>query len=172
MTLPMLHGERVTLRPLAEGDLARVAGILRHPEVRRWWGDYDEDRLRREYLGADADEAAFAILDGDEVAGLVTYWEQDEPDYRHAGMDIGVAADRHGQGFGPDALRTLGRHLLEERGHHRLTIDPAAANTRAIRAYEKVGFRPVGILRLYERSPEGEWRDGLLMELLAHELAG
>ena len=36
---------------------------------------------------------------------------------------------------------SLTRYLIEERGHHRLTIDPAAANERAIRAYEKAGFR-------------------------------
>ena len=37
-------------------------------------------------------------------------------------------------------------------------------------AAEKVGFRPVGITREYWRSPDGEWRDGLLMDLLAREL--
>ena len=53
---------------------------------------------------------------------------------------------------------------------HRITIDPAAANTAAIRAYEKVGFRPVGVMRSYERGPDGTWHDGLLMELLAGEV--
>ena len=61
------------------------------------------------------------------------------------------------------------RHLFEERGHHRLTIDPAADNTTAIRAYERVGFRAVGIMRRYERGPDGVWRDGLLMDMLQEE---
>jgi aminoglycoside 6'-N-acetyltransferase len=39
----------------------------------------------------------------------------------------------------------------------------------AIRAYEKAGFRPVGVMRSYERGPDGTWHDGLLMELLAEE---
>ena len=34
----------------------------------------------------------------------------------------------------------------------------------------KVGFRPVGVMRRYERGPDGEWHDGLLMELLAEDL--
>jgi aminoglycoside 6'-N-acetyltransferase len=59
------------------------------------------------------------------------------------------------------------RHLIEDRGHHRLTIDPAAANERAIRCYAGVGFRPVGVLRQYERDDDGGWHDGLLMDLLA-----
>jgi aminoglycoside 6'-N-acetyltransferase len=60
--------------------------------------------------------------------------------------------------------------LVDERGHHRITIDPAADNAAAIRTYEKVGFRPVGVMRKYERDGDGRgWHDGLLMELLAGE---
>jgi aminoglycoside 6'-N-acetyltransferase len=67
-------------------------------------------------------------------------------------------------------LRTVIDWLVEARGHHRFTIDPAAQNQRAIAAYEKVGFRPVGKLRKQERAPDGNWRDGLLMDLLAEDL--
>jgi aminoglycoside 6'-N-acetyltransferase len=81
-----------------------------------------------------------------------------------------VGSSWQGHGIGPDAIRTLARHLFEERGHHRLTIDPAVANDRAIRAYERVGFRPVGIMRAYERGADGVWHDGLLMDLLRDEL--
>lgn len=51
-------------------------------------------------------------------------------------------------------------------------IDPAADNVAAIRGYGKVGFRPVGIMRQYERGSDGTWHDGLLMDLLAAELIG
>jgi hypothetical protein len=40
----------------------------------------------------------------------------------------------------------------------------SADNAAAIRVYEKVGFRTVGIMREYWRSPDGTWRDGLLMD--------
>jgi RimJ/RimL family protein N-acetyltransferase len=44
---------------------------------------------------------------------------------------------------------------------------PAAANAAAVRAYEKVGFRPVGVIRAYERDAGGAGRhDGLPMELV------
>ena len=75
-----------------------------------------------------------------------------------------------GRGLGPDAIRTLARHLFERDGHHRLTIDPAVGNERAIRAYARVGFKPVGRMRQYQRFPDGTWRDALLMDLLADEL--
>ncbi|MEL7210252.1 MAG: GNAT family protein, partial [Actinomycetota bacterium] len=92
-----------------------------------------------------------------------------DPDYRHAGIDIFVDPAVHGRGHGTDALRTLCRHLFDVEGHHRLTIDPAADNAAAIRTYEKVGFRPVGRMRAYERGLDGTWHDGLLMDLLADE---
>ncbi len=78
----------------------------------------------------------------------------------------------HGRGIGSAALRSVVRQLIEERGHHRVTIDPAVANAAAIRAYEKAGFRTVGVMRGYERDAGGEgWHDNLLMELLASDLA-
>jgi aminoglycoside 6'-N-acetyltransferase len=68
------------------------------------------------------------------------------------------------------SLRLAAKWLFEQRGHHRLTIDPACENTRAIRAYEAVGFRPVGTMRCYERGTDGRWRDNLLMDMLREEL--
>ena len=70
------------------------------------------------------------------------------------------------------SLRVVRLVASREQIDHRLTIDPAAHNAAAIRAYEKVGFRPVGVMRQYEREPEegGSWYDGLLMDLLADEL--
>jgi aminoglycoside 6'-N-acetyltransferase len=74
----------------------------------------------------------------------------------------------HGRGLGSEAVRRVVRHLIDDLGHHRITIDPAAANIAAIRAYEKVGFRRVGVMRQSERDADGEgWHDSVPMELLA-----
>jgi len=157
MTMPLtLPGARVLLRPLEEGDFGRLAEIGAEPEVARWWPDIAVAEL--------AEKAA-----GEEV-GMIQFHEETTPDFRHAGIDIFLATESHGQGLGADAVRTLARHLFDERGHHRLTIDPAAANERAIRCYERVGFRRVGIMRRYWRGPDGEWHDGLLLDLLAGEV--
>ena len=59
------------------------------------------------------------------------------------------------------------RELIEERGHHRITLYTHPDNARAIRCYEKVGFRQVGVMRKAARSwVTGEWEDELLMELI------
>lgn len=164
----VLRGRNVVLRPLRAEDVERVAEIQSEPGVARWWGAPDEAELRRQAEGRD-EAKAFAVESAGELVGLIQYQEENEPDFRHAGIDVFLAERAQGRGLGTEAVRTLARYLIEERGYYRLTIDSAADNTAAIRAYEKVGFRPVGHMREYWRSPDGTWRDGLLMDLLARE---
>lgn len=168
---PTLSGDRLTLRPLADADLDALVDIIARPGVREWWPSADErSRVREELRGDDAGCLALAIDVGGELAGWLAVTEEDDPDYRHAALDIILAPGHQDRGLGPEALRTAIRWLIQERGHHRFTIDPAIENERAIRAYAAVGFRRVGVLRCYERRSDGRWRDGLLMELLADEL--
>jgi aminoglycoside 6'-N-acetyltransferase len=157
-----LRGERVVLRPMEPDDGPRLREILAAPEVAKWWGRMPEDFP----FGDDPGATRFALLVDGAVAGLVQWDEEKEPDYRHAWIDLFVEPRLHGQGFGSDAVATLARHLLDEQGHHRITIDPAADNAAAIRSYEKAGFRPVGVMRSAWRNREGRWRDVLLMELV------
>lgn len=168
-----LHGERVVLRTLAEQDAPRLAELAAEPSVATWWPGVTEAHVvakaRRE--GDEADVVSFAILVDGDVAGLIQYYEEEDEDFRHAGMDLFLGAPFQGRGHGGDAVRTLARHLVRDRGHHRLVIDPAADNERAIRCYERVGFRRVGVMRRYWRDADGVWRDGVLLDLLADELA-
>jgi aminoglycoside 6'-N-acetyltransferase len=163
----ILSGERVVLRPGSDDDLERLVSILREPEVARRWGQPDESEVREDFIGADS---GFVIEVDGETIGAIQFDEENAPMYRDAGIDLFLTTSRHGQGIGTDAVRTMARHLIRERGHHRLTIDPARDNLAAIRCYEKVGFRTVGIMRNYERGPDGTWHDGMLMDLLAGEL--
>lgn len=102
--------------------------------------------------------------------GLVQYGEEETPDYRHASIDIFLDPKIHGHGYGREVIALVAAHLIDDRGHHRITIDPATDNAAAIACYAAVGFRPVGIMRQYERGPDGAFHDGLLMDLLADEL--
>ena len=167
MTLPTLQGDRVTLRPLEDADLELLAEIIREPSVARWWGESDEPERLRANLRMDGD--AFAIEVDGELAGWLGFVEETEPEYRSVGIDISLSERFQGKGLGPDALRTVIRWFAAERGHHRFTIDPSMLNDRAIKAYESVGFKPVGIMRKAELHG-GEWTDALLMDLLIEEL--
>jgi aminoglycoside 6'-N-acetyltransferase len=168
---PVLHGERVVLRPVRDDDVAPLRAILRDPTVARWWGaprvgvDVADD-----WLAIDPDTTQWTIEVDGAVAGSIQAAEEDDPDYRHAGLDLFLGSAFQGRGLGRDAIRTVARWLFETRGHHRLTIDPSAANARAIAAYQAVGFRPIGVQRQYERGPDGTFHDGLLLDLLRDEL--
>jgi aminoglycoside 6'-N-acetyltransferase len=155
----------LVMRPLAEGDEAELLRIHTTPEVVRWWD------VPAEGFPWDEPESTRLTIEVDgAVAGMIQFSEELDPKYRHAGIDLFLDPALHGRGLGTEAVRRVVRHLVDERGHHRITIDPAAANAAAIRTYEKAGFRPVGIMRRYERDVGGDgWHDGLLMELLAGE---
>lgn len=163
----ILAGRSVRLRPGTHDDVSRLLAILREPEVSRRWGTFDAAEVDAQFV---EDDHAFVIEMDGEAIGAIQYDEEDDPMYRHANIDLFLTAARHRQGLGTDAIRALAHHLIDERGHHRISIDPASDNAAAIAAYERVGFRRVGIMRRYERGPDGTWHDGLLMDLLADEL--
>jgi aminoglycoside 6'-N-acetyltransferase len=164
-----LRGVRVVLVPVGVEHVPELRRILLTPEVRSRWRD---EAAAPRWPFDDRSATRFAVLVETAVRGMIQYGEEDEPDYRHASIDIFIDPVMHGHGVGRDAVATLARHLIRDRGHHRLVIDPAADNHAAIRCYAAVGFRPVGIMRCYERNADGAgWHDGLLMDLLADELA-
>jgi aminoglycoside 6'-N-acetyltransferase len=156
--------EALVLRPLAPGDEAELLRIHRTPEVVRWW-DVPAEGFP---WSDDPDSTRLTIEVGGRVAGMIQFSEELDPRYRHAAIDVFLDPAVHGRGLGTEAVRRVVRRLIDERDHHRVTIDPAAANAAAIRAYEKAGFRRVGVLRRAERDVDGPgWHDVLLMELLA-----
>lgn len=165
-----LRGRAVVLRPTTPADAPALAAILAEPEVARWWGDFDLERVMSDLVEGDPEEENLVIEHEGAVVGYIQAVEENEPDFRSAGIDLFLRTDAQGRGLGPDAILALARHLIDERGHHRLTIDPAADNARAIAAYSKLGFEPVGRMRRYQRMRDGRWVDALLMDLLAEEL--
>ncbi len=171
-----LHGRRVVLEPVDRSHVPDLRRILATPAVRVRWGN---EAAAETWPFDDPSAVRFAIVLDGVVRGMVQFGEEDDSRYRHASIDIFVDPDVHGQGVGRDAVGTVATHLIGERGHHRLVIDPAVDNEPAIRCYASVGFRPVGVLRAYERDIDratGEeiagWHDGLLMEMLGDELMG
>ena len=154
----------MTLRPTVPGDLEALYAIRREPEVVWWWGELGPPEEEEPYL-----LGGQTIVVDDAIAGWLEVSEEADPMYRSASFDLFLGAGARGRGVGREVLRQAVRALVA-RGHHRFTIDPAAANGPATCCYRAVGFRPVGVLRQYERAPDGTWRDGLLMELLAREL--
>jgi aminoglycoside 6'-N-acetyltransferase len=143
------------LRRFEHADAAAVEALFAEPDVARWWADGDYDR----------DCGWVAEVDG-RFAGWIQYLEEPYAWYPSVALDIALTSELHGRGYGRRALRLAIEHFVAK-GHHRFTIDPNPDNERAVRCYEAVGFKPVGILRAYEHDPgSGGWKDGLLMDLV------
>jgi aminoglycoside 6'-N-acetyltransferase len=167
----VLQGSHVVLRPPRPSDIDELERIFATPEVSAWWVGIDRAAIQSDLLdGTDQRVTVYVIEVEGRVVGIVQSDEEADEEYRQAGLDIAVDPAWHGTGVALDALRTLAAHLLETQHHHHLTIDPAAANGRAIAAYAKLGFRPVGVLRENERGADGRFHDTLLMDLLHGEL--
>ena len=163
--LPTLTGSDLSLRPAGEADVPALVQLLADPEVQRWWGPHDAGAVRADLNAV----PCWAIVVDSRVAGWLQVNEERTEAFPSVAFDIALDAGARGRGLGQAALRLAIEHFAQA-GHHRFTIDPAVENERAIRCYRALGFKPVGVLRQYQRAPGGVWRDGLLMDLLADEL--
>ena len=168
---PVLRSERLTMRTPRESDVASLTSILSDPSVAAWWTGYGEPRVRNELI-AHRDHTQVLIMELDDtIAGAIQFNEVADPQYFHAGVDLFIGAPWQNRGLGTEAIRAVVRYLFSVRGHHRVVGDPAAHNAPSIRAFEKAGFRRAGVMRRYERSPDGTFHDGVLMEILATDTA-
>lgn len=160
-----LNGDSVSLVPVAAPHHARLRELHEHPAVAAVWGTPAPHWPDDPSLHAYAIVSARPGSEGD-VVGFIQWSEESDPQYRHAGIDVFVDPEHHRQGIGTEVVRLLVGHLVADRGHHRVVIDPAADNAAAIACYRKAGFREVGVLRAYERGDDGRFHDGLLMEFV------
>ncbi|MGK2879201.1 MAG: GNAT family N-acetyltransferase [Solirubrobacterales bacterium] len=158
-----LTTSRLTLRPAHVEDLPRLLEIIQAPGATEWWGDYEGQEDDDELL------SGYTILLEDEIIGWVGYKEETAVKFPSVALDIMIDPEYHGNSYGPEALRAVIDHFIAA-GHHRFTIDPSVENERAIRTYEKTGFKPIGIARQFEELTPGKKSDGLLMDLIASDL--
>ncbi|HEY7857558.1 MAG TPA: GNAT family protein [Candidatus Nanopelagicales bacterium] len=169
-----LRTVRTILRPVTAEDAATLAAIRRSREVSRWWHAPDagfpmaDAAFPTDTLFAIELSGAHDIGPDGAVIGMIQACEGDDPEYALAAIDVFLAGSVHRRGLGREVVAAILRWLVEVRGHHRVTIDPALDNVAAIACYRACGFVPVGVLHQYERDTDGRgWHDNLLMEYVA-----
>lgn len=162
MNATTLTGPLVTLRPPVEADVSKLVQILAEPEVELWWVGYDEARVRAEILER-ADVARIIEVDG-QCAGTLFVYRGEDPEYPTTVMHIFLGTAFRGRRVGEEAIALATAREFAE-GITRITLDPNVHNEGAIRSYERLGFRRVGVLRDYQVRPGGALEDGLFMDL-------
>ena len=159
-------GARISFRPLARPDLPLVHEWLRRPHVAEWWGPAETlDDLEAEHgpaIDGRASHAPYVVLLDDAPIGWIQWyvaaashdegWWLDEHDPGVRGIDqfIGDPA-LLGRGIGSAMVRAFDDMLFADPAVTRVQTDPSPANVRAIRCYEKAGFRRVGVVE----TPDG-----------------
>lgn len=167
--VPRLVTPLVRLRALERDDEATLRAILASPPVAQWWhppgDDFPWDDEAGTVRWAIELQSAAGLGPAGAVVGMVQAYEGDDPDYDESGIDIFLAPSVHRRGLGREVVTTVRDWLVDIRGHHSVTIDPAASNTAAIACYTACGFRPVGVLHGRERNTDRQgWHDTLLMQ--------
>jgi aminoglycoside 6'-N-acetyltransferase len=128
----LLRGRLTALRRAGAGDVDRLVAWHADPEVSRYWDDETFTRVQIEERLARADVEAWVVEEAGEPVGYL----QVHPE----GLDMFLVPAVRGRGLGPDAARAMVRHLLEDRGWPRVTVDPYAWNEGATRAWQRAGF--------------------------------
>lgn len=145
----MPNRPRYAFRSVVATDMPMLRDWLDQPHVREWWGDPAKGIAEIEAAMDDiSTEPLIVELDGVPIAYLQSYDPHMEDDHPYAdqpmgtlGLDISIgAADLVGKGHGSAIIAQFAAQLFAE-GAPRLVIDPDPGNTRAIRAYERAGFR-------------------------------
>lgn len=183
---PTLSGEKVTLRPFREEDLPALREALLDPEARILTGSVhdegqahapptaeDEEAMREWFLtrNAQGDRLDLEVVDkptGNCVGEVVL--NQWDPGDESCNFRIFIGPRGRDRGLGTEATRLIVGYGFEHLGLHRISLEVYAFNPRARHVYEKVGFRPEGVLRESLRY-DGEWIDATIMSILAPEWA-
>lgn len=179
----MLFGERTRLRRIERDDLPRLVAWMNDPAVREnlhvtyplslaHETEWFEATLKQEPA------AQPFVIEAPALSGGIDEWVPIGTTAFHAvswrtrAAEFGIVlGDRSlwGKGYGTDAARTLMRWAFGELNLNRVWLRVFEDNVRAIRSYEKLGFRIEGRLR-QDRFHEGRYSDTIIMGLLRDEL--
>ncbi|WP_299692770.1 GNAT family protein [uncultured Tateyamaria sp.] len=174
---PILQGPRVTLRDVADGDVDGRFALGNTPDIVRMFGgdpaqvrDITRDAAQAWVDAQRAEMHAWVIEAHGALIGAIRLHSVNPVDKR-AQIAIGILDPAAlGKGLGTEAMQLLAAHAFDDMGLHRLGCRVLDFNTRAIAAYEKVGFVVEG--RERESAIIGsDWHDDLIMGLLDRDLA-
>jgi RimJ/RimL family protein N-acetyltransferase len=172
MTVPVLRGREIVLRPVRDGDHTSILTWQNEPEV-WWWMDYERtftlEDIHESEARATVEGHPFIIEVGDRPIGRIGlngFSERDETCSLY--IFIGER-DAWGKGHGADAIVTLLRWGFDTFGLHLVQLWGLSTNLRAMRLYAKVGFHVDATLRERSRKSDGERYDRTFLSITRAE---
>jgi aminoglycoside 6'-N-acetyltransferase len=143
----------IRLRPMSAGDWPLVRRWLARPDVEAWWGPISATepgiRLARDGRGLCRIVEVAEVPVGYAQAVDIALWGEQLPTGIPPGtwdLDVFIADERHrGQGIGSRALSALADEVFATTLAPAVSVFVAVRNERAVRAYERAGFRWIAI---------------------------
>lgn len=177
----MIYGERIRFRAPEQSDLSLFVKWLNDPEVKHGLAIYlplsmaQEEKWFEKMLERPQNEQPMTIevLQGENWVpignlGLFNF------DQRARSAELGIMIGNKAywnKGYGTEALQLLLKHSFETLNLNRVMLRVYQNNPRAIRSYEKCGFRHEGAMR-QAHYQEGTYHDVLIMGILREEWKG
>ncbi|HEV8087371.1 MAG TPA: GNAT family N-acetyltransferase [Actinomycetota bacterium] len=145
-----VRGERTQVRLATSDDADMLVAWHADPEVARFWdgSTYTREEMVERLTRSEVDPY-IVEANGEPIGYLQAWCNDDIPGV--AGLDMFLVPSARDRGLGPDAGRALATWLLGPGGVHHVTVDPYVENERAVRGWEKAGFR-----RLAKAEPDDE----------------
>ena len=177
----IISNDKISLRLLTEQDKNLLLKWLTDERVLNFWEGksavFDLNRIEEDYYAEEDVEIIRAIIEYDgKSIGYVHMYKLNEEllnEYEYPstnkvvyGIDQFIGESEYwGKGIGTDFMRLVLQYLTKEKGAEIIILDPHADNPRAIRCYEKVGFKKIKFLPKHELH-DGEMVDCYLMEYI------
>jgi RimJ/RimL family protein N-acetyltransferase len=174
----MYTGEKVRLREYRQEDIPQALAYVNDPEVKRLLNPSipypltlsDEEKWVAEQSANSQTTYSFAIetlADGKYIGGCGINSINWKNSTAEVGIFIGDKAFWN-QGYGTDAMRVLLRFIFDQMNINKVKLNVFSFNLRALRMYQKCGFKEEGRLR-QELFRDGKYHDIILMGLLREE---
>jgi RimJ/RimL family protein N-acetyltransferase len=171
----MLESTNVYLRPVEKEDMELIYKALQNPEVRRLTGSkrvFTRPQLDQyfERISSDSSRVDFTIClkENNEPIGDIALMDISQSN-RSAVTRIAINEEVHyGKGYGTEAMKLMLDFAFGVLNLHRVQLDVYSYNERAIKSYEKAGFKVEGRIRdeLYYNHA---YHDSIIMGILEDE---
>lgn len=173
----MYEGKLVRLRAYKKEEINQILEYINDPEIKRlttpivpYPFTYEDEEKWLNSNSALNNTYSFAVEtlnEGKYIGGCGV----NSVDWKNSNALVGIFIgdkDYWGKGYGTDAMKVLLKFIFNQMNIHKVKLSVYAFNERAIKCYEKCGFKKEGVLRK-EIFKDGKYHDEIIMGILKEE---